>query len=59
MKQAPDVAEIIADIYKVGPLKYSKIHQCDNGSELKGDVTKMLEKNELKIRRRMNLRFSE
>ena len=29
-KQARDVAEMIADIYKVGPLKYPKIFQCDN-----------------------------
>ena len=50
-KQARDVAEMIADIYKVGPLKYPKIFQCDNGSEFKGDVTKMLENNEVKIRR--------
>ena len=50
-KQARDVAEMIADIYKVGPLKYPKIFQCDSGSEFKGDVTKMLEKNEVKIRR--------
>ena len=49
-KQARHVAEMIADIYKVGPLKYPKIFQCDNGSEFKGDVTKMLEKNEVKIR---------
>ena len=49
-KQARDVTEMIADIYKVGPLKYPKIFQCDNGSEIKGDVTKMLEKNEVKIR---------
>ena len=48
---AADVAEMIADIYKVGPLTYPKIFQCDNGSEFKGDVTKMLEKNEVKIRR--------
>ena len=51
MKQARDVAEMIADIYKVGPLTYPKIFQCDNGSEFKGDVTKMLEKNEVKIQR--------
>ena len=50
-KQAKDVAEMIANIYKVGPLTYPKIFQCDNGSEFKGDVTKMLEKNEVKIRR--------
>ena len=42
---------MIADIYKVGPLKYPKIFQCDNGSEFKADVTKMLEKNEVKIQR--------
>ena len=42
---------MIADIYKVGPLKYPTIFQCDNGSEFKGEVTKMLEKNEVKIRR--------
>ena len=44
---------MIADIYKVGPLKYPKIFQCDNGSEFKGDVTKILEKNEVKIQREM------
>ena len=50
-KQARDVAEMIADIYKVRPLTYPKIFQCDNGSEFKGEVTKMLEKQEVKIRR--------
>ena len=49
-KQACNVAEMIPNIYKVGPLKYPKIFQCDNGCEFKGDVTKMLEKNEVKIR---------
>ena len=52
-KQARDVGEMIADIYKVGPLTYPKIFQCDNGSEFKGEVTKMLEKQEVKIRRVM------
>ena len=50
-KQARDVAEMIADIYKVGPLTYPKIFQCNNGSEFKGGVTKMLERQEVKIRR--------
>ena len=50
-KHARDFAEMIVDIYKVGPLKSPKVFQCDNGSEFKGDVTKMLEKNEVKIRR--------
>ena len=51
MKQAHDVAEMIADIYKVGPLTYPKIFQCSNGSEFKAEVTKLLEKHEVKIRR--------
>ena len=42
---------MIADIYKVGPLTYPKIFQCDNGSEFKADVTKMLEKHDVKIQR--------
>ena len=50
-KQARDVAEMIADIYKVGPLTYPNVFQCDNGSEFKGDVNKMLEKQEVKIQR--------
>ena len=42
---------MIVDIYKVGSLTYPKIFQYDNGSEFKGEVTKMLEKQEVKIRR--------
>ena len=38
-KQARYVAEMIADIYKVIPLTYPKVFQCDNGSEFKGEVT--------------------
>ena len=50
-KQARDVAEMIADIYKVGPLTYPKIFQFNNGGDFKGEVTKMLEKQEVKIQR--------
>ena len=50
-KQAKDVAEMIADIYKVGLLGYPKIFQCDNGSEFKAEVTKMLEKHHVRIQR--------
>ena len=49
-KQVRDVAEMVADIYKVGPLMYPSTFQCDNGSEFKGEVIKMLEKHEVKIR---------
>ena len=48
-KQVTDVAEMIADIYKVGPLTYPKIFQCDNGSKFKGEMTKMLEKHEVRF----------
>ena len=48
-KQAKDVADMIADIYKVGPFTYPKIFQCDNGSEFKAEVTKMLEKHKVTI----------
>ena len=39
-KQAKDAADMITDIYKVGPLTYPKILQCDNSSEFKAKVTK-------------------
>ena len=48
-KQVRDMAEMIVNIYKVGPLTYPKIFQCDNGSEFEGEVTKMLEKHKVKI----------
>ena len=48
-KQVKDVAEMIADSYKVGPSTYPKIFQCDNGSEFKGEVTKTIEKHGVKI----------
>ena len=44
---------MIANIYKVGPLNYLKIFQCDNGSEFKGEVTKLLPKHEVPIRQVM------
>ena len=52
-KQAKDIAEMIANIYKVGPLTYPKIFQCDNGSEFKAEVTKLLRKHEVRIQRTM------
>ena len=52
-KQARNVAEMIVDIYKVGPLMYPEIFQCDNGSEFKGELTKLLEKHEVKIQQVM------
>ena len=48
-KQVCDMAEMIVDICMVGPLIYPKIFQCDNGREFKEEVTKMLEKQEVKF----------
>ena len=49
---------MIADIYKVGLLMYPKIFQCDNDSEFKGEVIKMLEKHEVKIRNTMKYKHT-
>ena len=48
-KQDCDLAEMIADIYKVGPLTYPKVFQCDNGIEFKAGVTKLMEQHGVKI----------
>ena len=48
-KQVKDLADMIADIYKVGPLTYPKIFQCNNGSEFKAGATKLLEKHGVMI----------
>ena len=48
-KQVKDIAAMTANIYKVGPLTYPKVFQCDNGSEFKAGVTKVLEKHAVMI----------
>ena len=50
MKQVKDIAKMITDIYKAGPLTYAKVFQCDDGSESKAEVPKMLEKHGIMIR---------
>ena len=40
---------MFVDICKVGPLTYPKVFQCNNGSEFKAEVTKMLEKHGVKM----------
>ena len=50
-KKASEVYDMLEDIYKKGPLKYPETFQCDNGSEFKGEVTKLLEKHNVKINR--------
>ena len=43
---------MLGAIYKKGGVfKYPKTFQCDNGSEFKNDVTKLLEKDNVEIQR--------
>ena len=47
-----EVAFVLEAIYKKGGVfKYPKVFQCDNGSEFKNEVTKLLEKYNVDIRR--------
>ena len=48
-KKSSEVAFVLEAIYKKG--KYPKAFQCDNGSEFKKEVTKLLEKHNVDIRR--------
>ena len=51
-KKSTKVANVLEAIYKKGDvLKYPKMLQCDYGSELKNEVTKLLEKPNVEIRR--------
>ena len=51
-KKSSEVAFMWEAIYKKGGLfKYQKVLQCDNGSEFKTEVTKLLEKHNVDIRR--------
>ena len=51
-KKSSEVAFVLEAIYKKGGVfKYPKTFQCDNGSEFKNEVTKLLEKHNTEIRR--------
>ena len=51
-KKSSEVAFVLEAIYKKGGVfKYPKTFDCDNGSEFKNKVTKLLEKHSVKIRR--------
>ena len=51
-KKSSEVAFVLEGIYKKGgEFKYPKIFQCDNGSEFKNEVKKLLEKHSVEIRR--------
>ena len=51
-KKSSEVAFVLGAIYKKGgAFKYPKVLQIDNGSEFKGEVTKLLEKHNVDVRR--------
>ena len=51
-RKSREVAFVLQAIYKKGGVfKYPKTFQCDNGSEFKNEVTKLLEKHNVEIRR--------
>ena len=51
-KISSEVAFVLEAIYKKGGVfKYRKTFQCNNGSEFKNKVTKLLEKHNVEIRR--------
>ena len=51
-KQSGEAAFVLEAIYKKGGVfKYPKVFQCDNGPEFKNEVTKLLEKHNVDIRR--------
>ena len=51
-KKGSEVAFVLQAMYKkVSVFKYPKVFQCDKGSEFKSDMTKLLEKHDINIRR--------
>ena len=51
-RKSSEVAFVLEAIYKkCGVFEYPKVFQCDNGSEFKNEVTKLLEKHNVDIRR--------
>ena len=51
-KKPTELAFVLVAIYKKsGVLKYPMVIQCDNGSEFKGEVTKLFEKHNAEMRR--------
>ena len=51
-KKSSEVAFVLKAVYKKGGVfRYPKTFQCNNGSEFKNEVTKLLEKHNIEIRR--------
>ena len=48
-KKASEVAEMLQDIYKKGPLRYPKEFHVDNGTEFKAGVLKLMKEKGVKV----------
>ena len=48
-KKASEVAEMLEDIYKKGPLKYPDELHVDNGTEFKAEVLKLMKTKDVKV----------
>ena len=48
-KKASEVAEMLRDIYKKGPLRYPKEFHIDNGTEFKADVLKLMKEKGVEV----------
>ena len=48
-KKSSEVADMNKDIYKVAPLTYPKIFQCDNGGKFKGETRQILESHGVRV----------
>ena len=48
-KKASEVADMLRDIYKKGPLKYPQELHVDNGTEFKADVLKLMKEHDVKV----------
>ena len=49
-KKASDVAEMLKDIYKKGPLKFPEELHVDSGTEFKGEVLKLMKKHDVLVK---------
>ena len=50
-KKASEVAEMFADIYKIGPLKYPEELHVDGGTEFKSNVDKLMGEHDVEVKR--------
>ena len=48
-KKASEVADMLRDIYKKGPLRYPKEFHIDNGTEFKADVLKLMKEKGVEV----------